>query len=238
MMSQWLSSGSHVRVLIIFSLFQCHQSLRVVRGPSPVTFNDDNGTSVTVDLSDVEFYPVQDFPLLAFSRNSGSGEVVKRQTASEKQSIKRLSNRIAIDRIDGLHVDRILSTTDPPQLHTPTSDPIHHTTPDDSHAYRISSLTSPESGAPLFSSLSPTAEFGQQNVRPFARAQFQDRVTTGRDVQRFAVRQSLNSEGAPRSVWLADGIASPGKGLEPVGRVTTAPGHAVFWSSPNSRTSD
>lgn len=54
-----------------------------------------------------------------------------------------------------------------------------------------------------FPLLSLAREFTSQNVSAFAKAQFQNRVTFGREAVRFAMWQSPN-QGTPRNVWLTD----------------------------------
>lgn len=204
-------------------------------GPSSVTFNDDNGTAVTVDFSDVEFYPVEYFPLATTSRyftsnnrNETEGLFVP-QTAFERLAIKRLINAIDIDLFNETEAGRILSASDLPSFHSLPGHPLYQGTPDYSQSYGISSLGSYNFGIKRFSPLVLDADFGDDSIRHYAVAHFENKVNFGRKIVRFSMWQSMN-QGKPRHVWLTDASMWRETSLKPLGRLMTSAGYAILWS--------
>ena len=194
-----------------------------------MTFNDDNGTAVTVDFSDVEFYPVDYFPLFTANKKNATEGLFVPQTVFERQAIKRLINAIDIDQFTGFKPGRILSASDLPSHHSLPGHPLYQGTPDYSQLYGISSQGTSNFGHKKFSSLSLDADFGGDSVRHYAVARFQNRVNFGRKIVRFTMWQSLN-QGKPRHVWLTDASMWRETSLKPLGRLMTPAGYAILWS--------
>jgi hypothetical protein len=196
-----------------------------------VTYNDGNST-VTVDFSDIEFYPVESFPL--FTASSPSNATVEGlHTASsdyERQTIKRLISAIEIDSLNGQKAGRIFSASDLPSLFSSPGHPLYQGTPDYSKSYGVSSLGASNFGHKKFTTLAVEADFGVSNlVRHYAMARFQNRVNFGRKIVRFAMWQSLNQD-KPRHVWLTDANMWRETTLKPLGRLMTPAGFAILWT--------
>jgi hypothetical protein len=223
-----LSAGFIISFLLICSIETACCSSQLP-GPSSVTFNDDNGTSVTVDFSDVEFYPVEYFPLFTSNKNNATEGLAVPMTAFERQSIKRLINAIDIDQFTGSKPGRLMSASDLPSYHSIPGHPMYQGTPDYSRSYGLSSLGTSTFGHKKFSSLSIDADFGDENVRHYAVARFQNRVNFGRKIVRFTMWQSLN-QGKPRHVWLTDASMWRESSLKPLGRLMTPAGYAILWT--------
>ena len=201
---------------------------QLIPGPSSVTYNDGN-TTVTVDFSDIEFYPVESFPLFTANTQNTSEGLYLASSDFERATIKRLISAIDVDSLNGQKPGRILSASDLPSLHSPPGHPMFQGTPDYTKAYGVSSLDPSNFGHKKFTTLAIDADFGSGNIRHYAMARFQNRVNFGRKIVRFTMWQSLNQD-KPRHVWLTDANMWRETTLKPLGRLMTPAGFAILWT--------
>lgn len=224
-------------------------SSSLIPGPSMVTFRDGNQT-ITVDFSDVEFYPVESFPLFTSSVlspshmatiiNSTAGASTEGGLATannewEKRVIHQLINAIDLDQLNGMKAGKIVtaseiaSTYTVQPVNTISGHPLHRGTPNYRNAYSVSSLGPSNFGSKKFTTLAIEADFGSAAPRHYAMARFQNRVNFGRKILRFTMWQSLN-QGNPRHVWLTDANMWRESSLKPLGKMMTPAGPAILWT--------
>lgn len=233
--------------LVTQSDFFIHKSIAssLIPGPSSVTFRDGNQT-ITVDFSDIEFYPVESFPLftspvlppshLMVANSTANGGLITASNEWEKRLIHQLINAIELDQLNGLKAGKIVSASELPTAYAqPVINPIgghplHRGTPNYRNAYSVSSLGPSNFGSKKFTTLAIEADFGSgAPVRHYAMARFQNRVNFGRKILRFTMWQSLN-QGNPRHVWLTDANMWRESSLKPLGKMMTPAGAAILWT--------
>lgn len=211
-----------------------------IRGPTgSIVYNDGNET-ITIDFSDVEFYPVESslgFPLHyslhneLFKRNcTPSIELHSASTVWEQNVIKSLIGAIDFDTVHEIPKGRIISASDLPHLHNSLpGHPLHQGTPDYHKSYGISSHGPSIFDGKKFTTITIDANFGPDNVRYYSMARFQNGMTIGRKIVRLAMWQSLN-QGNPRHIWLSDNTSWGNGTLTPLGRINTPSGFGVLWT--------
>lgn len=211
-----------------------------IPGPTgSISYNDGNET-ITIDFSDVEFYPVENsfgFPL----HYSGSNELFRRNflpgielhsssTSWEQNVIKSLIGAIDFDNVHSHPKGRIISASDLPHLlNSLPGHPLHQGTPDYHKSYGISSHGPSIFDHKKFTTLTVDANFGPDNVRYYSMARFQNGMTFGRKIIRLAMWQSLN-QGNPRHIWLSDNTNWGNGTLTPLGRIMTPSGFSILWT--------
>ena len=222
-------------------------SSSLIPGPSVVTFRDGNQT-ITVDFSDIEFYPVESFPLftssalspthmapMVNSTGSTEGGLATAHNEWEKRVIHQLINAIELDQLNGMKACKIVtageiaSTYTVQPVNTISGHPLHRGTPNYRNAYSVSSLGPSNFGSKKFTTLAIEADFGTGSLRHYAMARFQNRVNFGRKIVRFVMWQSLN-QGNPRHVWLTDANMWRESSLKPLGKMMTPAGPAILWT--------
>lgn len=211
-----------------------------IPGPSgSIVYNDGNET-ITIDFSDVEFYPVESslgFPLHyslhneLFKRNfTPATELHAASTSWEQNVIKSLVGAIDFDSVHDIPKGRIISASDLPHLHNSLpGHPLHQGTPDYHKSYGISSHGPSIFDHKKFTTLTIDANFGPENVRYYSMARFQSGMRIGRKIIRLAMWQSLN-QGNPRHLWLSDNTNWGNGTLTPLGRIMTPSGFGVLWT--------
>lgn len=201
---------------------------QLIPGPSTIVYNDGNET-ITVDFSDVEFYPVESFPLFTSNQKNISEGLHVASTTWERKIIKQLIGALDLDYMNGIKAGRIISASDLPQLLSPPGHPLHQGTPDYTKAYGISSLGGSNFYQKKFTTIAVEADFGNGNKRHYSMVRYQNRVKFGRKIIRFAMWQSLNQD-KPRHIWLTDAHMWRESSLTPLGRMMTPAGYAILWT--------
>lgn len=218
--------GALAASLLVFDqLVSCSQ---LIPGPGAVVFNDGNET-ITVDFSDIEFYPVESFPLFTSVMPNASEGLKVPGTAWEKKLIRQLITAVDFDQVTAIKEGRIMSASDLPQMLSSPGHPAFQGTPDYLKAYGISSLGPATLLQKKFTTLAIEADFGQNNLRHYSMVRFQNRFNFGRKIARFAFWQSMN-EDKPRHIWLTDATMWRGVSLKPLGRILTPGGWAIMWT--------
>ncbi|KAI1287032.1 hypothetical protein HDE_10805 [Halotydeus destructor] len=217
-------------ILSSLSWLTLTSSSGLIPGPGTFSYNDGNET-ITFDFSDIEFYPVESFPLFTSTKLTSSEGLKVPATSWEKKIIARLINAVDFDQVNATKEGRLLSASDLPQmLSSPNpSHPMGQGTPDYLKCYGVSSLGPSNLFQKKLTTLAIEGDFAPDNVRHYSVVRLQNNFNFGRKIVRLAFWHSMNEEN-PRHIWLTDARMWRGTSLTPLGRVLAPGGWAIMWT--------
>jgi len=197
----------------------------LIPGPGTVVFNDGNGT-ISVDFSDIEFYPVEGFPLLTSTETTNSSGLKTPSNTWERNVLNNLVDAVNFDQVFEFGLGRVIRAEDLPRLSSSVGHQrLKH--------YAVSSLGAGKLVQKKFTTFGVEGDFGNNDIRHYALVRVQNRFNFGRKIIRFAFWQSM-SDGAsgrgPRHIWISDAGMWRGVTLRPIGRVLTPGGWAIMWT--------
>lgn len=215
-------------IVVLGIVYPCSSSvIQGLKGPSKLAFTDDNGTVVTLDFSDIEFFPANDFNPFY------SPKIVSENTTeSSASSVNVKENTILLYLIDSFKSDsvdeekpRIISNA----KYVPS---LRDRFPLDELArYQVTFNGVKTARDRKFNNYQIEKSYGQFRDRQvLASINVQRRAQLGRKVIRFAFAQSYNR--SARTIWLTDGVMWKRAPFHHLGQLHTLQGWAFMWTEP------
>lgn len=199
-----------------------------VRGPSQVSFTDDNGTTITLDFSDIEFFPANDLDPFYSTGNFhdlSNDSVLPPVNLREQSIVLHLIDVLKLDSVDE-ESPRIVTSAKfvvPLRERYPTTELSR---------YYITFNGVRTARDRKFNNYQFEKGHGIPRERKvLANVNVQRHHVFGRKVIRFAFVHSYN-RGFPQTIWLTDDVAWRRPPLRHIGKVHTRQGWAKMWADP------
>lgn len=221
-------------LLVIFLfLYPCSSAvIQGLKGPSKIAFTDDNGTVVTFDFSDIEFFPADDFNPF-YSPKITSENSSDPSTSTTPTNMKEYT--IVLHLIDSFKFDSV--DEEKPRVITNAKYivPLRERFPlDELSRYQVTFNGVKTARDRKFNNYQIEKFFGYFRERQIlASINVQRRAQLGRKVIRFAFVQSYNrGSKLPKTIWLTDGVMWKKSPFRHVGQAHTLQGWAFMWTEP------